>query len=110
MPKSFDIVIALDVVEHIEKNQSLDMIRQLEKIARKAVIIETPEGYVPQNIDIQGHGGDEWQTHRSSWSVEEFETMGYKTVVRDYKMQDVKRHTELEVGTDIKLIDAIKFL
>lgn len=110
MPKSFDIVIALDVVEHIEKNQSLDMIRQLEKIARKAVIIETPEGYVPQNIDIQGHGGDEWQTHRSGWSVEEFETMGYKTVVRDYKMQDVKRHTELEVGTDIKLIDAIKFL
>ena len=110
MPKSFDIVIALDVVEHIEKGQSLDMIRQLEAIARKAVIIETPEGYVPQNIDIQGHGGDEWQTHRSGWSVEDFEAMGYKTVVRDYKMQDVKRHTELEVGTDIKLIDAIKFL
>lgn len=106
--KSFDLVIALDIVEHLEKEESLDMIKQCEKIAKRGVIIETPKGYVPQNIDILGKGGHEWQTHRSGWEPEEFEKMGYQTVLRDYKMNNVKRHTDLDVHPDIVLIDAIK--
>ncbi len=110
IPKSFDLVIALDVVEHLEKEESLEMIRQCEEIARKGVIIETPKGYIPQNLDILGKGGHEWQTHRCGWEPEEFEKMGYKTVLRDYKMSNAKRHTEIDVEPDIILIDAIKFL
>lgn len=109
-PKSFDPVIAIDIIEHITKEEGFELMRQCEEIARKAVIFETPKGYVPQNIDIQGHGGDEWQTHRSGWQPEEFEERGYKTVLRDYQMSDTKRHTELEVSRDVTLIDAIKFL
>lgn len=109
-PKSFDVVIALDIVEHLEKDDSLKMIKMLEKIARKAVIIETPKGFVPQNIDILGHGGDEFQTHRCGWEVEEFNDMGYHTVVRDYVMKDIQRHTDMNVDNNIQLIDAIKFL
>lgn len=108
--KSFDLVIILDVVEHLTKEESLKLIKDCESIARKAVIIETPEGFIYQNIDILGHGGDEYQTHRSGWEVSEFNEMGYTTLIRDYKMQDVKRHTEKECGTDIKLIDAIKYV
>jgi hypothetical protein len=108
--KSFDLVIALDIIEHLEKEESLAMIEQCEKIAKKAVILETPKGFVPQNIDIQGHGADEWQTHRCGWEVEELEDLGYLVTVRDYKMANVKRHTEFDVGTDIQLIDAIKYL
>jgi hypothetical protein len=110
LPKSFDVVIALDIIEHLEKDESLDMIRQCEEIARKAVILETPKGYVPQNIDIQGHGADEWQTHRCGWEPEELEKMGYSVAIRDYKMASVKRHTEIDVDTDIQLMDAIKYL
>lgn len=108
--KSFDLVIALDVVEHLTKNESLAMIKECERIARKAVIIETPEGFIPQNIDILGHGGDEYQTHRSGWEATEFEDMGYSVILRPYQMQDVKRHTDLEVDTNITLIDAIKYV
>lgn len=110
VPKSFDIVIALDIIEHLEKEEALAMIAYCEQIAKKAVILETPKGYVPQNMDIQGHGGHEWQTHRCGWEVEELEGMGYNVVVRDYTMQNVKRHTELEVEPEIQLIDAIKFV
>lgn len=108
--KSFDIVIALDVIEHLEKEDALSMIRQCEKIAKKAVILETPKGYIPQNIDILGHGGHEWQTHRCGWEVKELEDMGYTVVVRDYTMRDVKRHTDLEVDPDVEVMDAIKFV
>ncbi len=110
-PKSFDLVLVLDVVEHLEKEQSLDMLRQAEEVARKGVVIETPRGYLPTNMDIWGHGGDEWQTHRSGWEPEEFEKLGYKTVVRDYTLQNIRRHTEItDINQNIQMIDAIKIL
>jgi predicted SAM-dependent methyltransferase len=110
VPKSFDLVIALDIIEHITKEEGIELMRQCEEIARKGVCIETPKGYVPQNMDIQGHGGDEWQTHRSGWEPEEFESRGYKVVQREYLMQDVQRHTDHAVDPHIVLLDAIKFV
>ncbi|MFH1286447.1 MAG: class I SAM-dependent methyltransferase [Candidatus Magasanikbacteria bacterium] len=108
LPNSFDMVIALDIIEHLEKEESLEMIKQCEEIAKKAVILETPRGFIPQNIDILGHGGDEFQTHRCGWEKEELEQMGYSTVVRDYEMSNVKRHTDIEVESSVQLLDAIK--
>ena len=109
-PKSFDLVLALDIIEHLEKKESLDMLRQCEVIAKKAVIIETPKGRIYQNLDITGHGGHEWQTHRCGWEVKELQDLGFKTVVRDYVMADIKRHTDKKIDTHIQLIDGIKFL
>lgn len=111
VPKSFDLVIATDIVEHLSYTDAMSVIHQCEQIARKAVIIETPLGYIPQNIDILGHGGHKYQTHRSGWEPRNFERMGYKVKCRDYKMTDVQRHTQLEKSpTDIVLIDAIKYV
>ncbi|HLD28622.1 MAG TPA: class I SAM-dependent methyltransferase [Patescibacteria group bacterium] len=110
IPNSFDLVLALDIIEHLEKNESLAMLRQCEAIAKRAVIIETPKGYIPQNIDITGYGGDEFQTHRCSWEPEELQELGYQTVLRDYKMNDIQRHTDITVDPDVKLINGIKFI
>lgn len=110
VPKSFDLVIALDIIEHLEKDESLSMIKQCEEIAKKAVILETPKGYTPQDIDIWGYGGHTYQTHRCGWEPEELEGLGYNVIVRDYMMSDVKRHTELDVDPSIQLMDAIKFV
>lgn len=111
MPKSFDLVIAIDVMEHLKKEESLDVLKQCQEIARKAIIIETPRGYLPTNIDITGHGGHQWQTHRSEWQPEEFEKIGFKTLLRDYTMQNIQRHTEiLDINPHVQMIDAIKFV
>lgn len=110
MPKSFDVVMALDVVEHLEKHEAIKLIQSMENIARKAVIIETPEGFIPQNIDIHGYGGDTYQTHRSGWEVQEFTDVGFDCFTRDYVMSDVQRHTHLSVEPNIKIIDAIKYV
>lgn len=108
VPKSFDLVIGLDIIEHLEKEESLDMIRQCEEIARKAVIFETPKGFVPQNLDILGYGGHDFQTHRCGWEPQELSDLGYEVVVRDYAMSNVQRHTEMTVDPKIQLLDAIK--
>ena len=104
---SFDIVYALDIIEHLLKSESEELMRQCKSMAKKAVVIETPNGYVPQNIDIQGFEGHEYQTHRSGWTVDELEGLGFQCVVRDYMMQDIKRHTEEVVDPHIQLIDGI---
>lgn len=110
LPKSFDVVIAMDVIEHLEKKEGFELLKQCETIARKAVVIETPLGYIPQNIDILGYGGDEWQTHRSGWIHNDFSRRGYKVKIRPYKMTKKKRHTEIKSSVDISMIDAIKYL
>ncbi|MCP3144174.1 class I SAM-dependent methyltransferase [Pyxidicoccus sp. QH1ED-7-1] len=73
-PKSFDAVIALDVIEHFEKPDGFKLLEMMESLARKRVIIFTPNGFLPQ---------DEWdsnvhQVHRSGWEVYDFELRGYR--------------------------------
>jgi len=108
--KSFDLVIGIDILEHLEKKDGFALMKQCEKIARKAVIFEVLQGFSPQNIDIWGYGGHHWQTHRSAWEMKEFTSRDYQVVLRDYMMSDVKRHTKLVVDPHVVLMDAIKFL
>lgn len=73
-PKSFDVVVALDVVEHFEKKQGLDLIKKMESIAKKKVVIFTPYGFTKQDpVD-----GNPFQKHKSGWTIAEFDRMGYK--------------------------------
>jgi SAM-dependent methyltransferase len=73
-PKSFDVVIALDVVEHFEKKDGLSLIEQMEKIAKKKVIILTPYGFTIQHPQ----DGNPFQEHKSGWNIEDFEKRGYR--------------------------------
>jgi predicted TPR repeat methyltransferase len=108
--KSYDLVLMLDIIEHLEKDESLALIETASRIAKVAVIVETPEGYIPQNIDIWGHGGDEWQTHRCGWEKAELEALGFQIVRRPYRMSNVRRHTDVEVPVDVHLLDGIKYV
>lgn len=110
LPKSFDMVLLLDIIEHIDKDEAIELIKKCENIAKVAVVIETPNGYIPQNIDILGYGGHEFQTHKCGWDISELNEMGYSTLLRNYVMSDKKRHTDIEVQREIQLIDAIKEL
>ena len=108
LPKSFDMVLLLDIVEHLEKPAAIDLIEQAEAIARRAVVIETPEGFLPQNIDILGLGGSHFQTHRCGFEVAEFKARGYDVVTRPYTLSAVKRHTTAVSPATINMLDAIK--
>jgi predicted TPR repeat methyltransferase len=73
---SFDCVVALDLVEHLEKEDGLKLIADMEKIARKKVIIFTPTGFQEQ----RAYDGNEYQIHRSGWEVDEMKNMGYRVL------------------------------
>ena len=71
---SYDCVLANDVLEHLEKKEGKKFIKTLEKIAKKKVIIFTPNGFVPQ----EPFENNPWQRHLSGWSVEEMRSRGYQ--------------------------------
>lgn len=73
-PKSFDAVIAVEVLEHLTKEEGHKLIANMERWARKKIIISTPNGYLYQTeVD-----GNLLQEHKSGWSVEELKNLGFK--------------------------------
>ncbi|MBS3145161.1 methyltransferase domain-containing protein [Candidatus Woesearchaeota archaeon] len=75
-PKSFDAVIALDVIEHLKKEQGFQLIKKMEKIAKKKTIIFTPNGFLAQ----EAYDNNKHQEHLSGWEIEELKERGYKVI------------------------------
>jgi len=74
--KSFDCVLASDLIEHLTKKEGNKLINMMEKIAKKRVIIFTPNGFVPQGE----YDSNPWQVHNSGWGVEEMRRRGYEII------------------------------
>jgi SAM-dependent methyltransferase len=71
--KSIDCVIAMEVIEHLPKEKGYQMISEMERVAIKKIIIQTPNGFFPQNqVD-----SNPYQKHMSGWSVDDFEALGF---------------------------------
>ncbi len=74
--KSFDIVMALQVLEHLNKKDALKVLTDLERIAKKQVIVSTPIGLTfHPAVD-----GNDLQLHKSGFMPEDFEKRGYKVI------------------------------
>jgi hypothetical protein len=77
-----DLVTMIDVIEHFEKDDALELLRQSESVARRRVALFTPRGHFPQSgYDAFELGGEELQRHRSSWEPEELRERGYRVIV-----------------------------
>lgn len=74
-PKSFDVVIALDVIEHLDKKLGFYVIEAMERIARHRVILLVPNGYLPQSSKKVRL--NPYMEHCSTWSVKDFLNLGY---------------------------------
>ena len=75
---SIDVSLAIDVVEHFKKNGALSLIRQIERISRKWVVIFTPNGFLPQ----ERKDNREYQLHRCGFVPTELEDIGYDIFIR----------------------------
>lgn len=77
-PKSADVVVAFDVVEHFAKDASVQLIQKMESVARKRVIILTPNGFIKQDSLVVAE--NPWMEHQCGWMPDEFLQMGYNVV------------------------------
>ena len=75
-PGQFDACIAMDVIEHVTKEDGLQLIKAMETIARKRVVFFTPSGFLPQS-----HANNEdLQEHLSGWEPSEMQGYGYEVI------------------------------
>lgn len=87
-PEEFDVVLLLDIVEHLEPGGALACIEAAERIAKYQVIVVTPDGYlvynrgVPSFTLIEGVPCVEAMEHQSGWPKSFFGGRGYKIVVQ----------------------------
>ena len=70
----FDTVAALDLIEHLTKEDGLKLMRSMEKIARRKVVIFTPSGFISQST----YDKNSLQEHLSGWEAEEMKGYGYR--------------------------------
>jgi ubiquinone/menaquinone biosynthesis C-methylase UbiE len=74
--RTFDAVIAFEVIEHLTKEEGRKLLSSMERWARKKVIISTPNGHVHQSqvmIEFNPH-----QRHMSGWDISELNQLGFK--------------------------------
>jgi len=104
--KSFEAVLCTEVVEHLEKQDSIKLILQLEIMAYRKVVITTPVGYLRElpeydkvrtskkyaacGLDIENpRYGKE---HRCGWRPCEFRRRAYRVVgANGHRFQRLRR-------------------
>ena len=91
---SFDLVFSLDFIEHLDKDVSIRVIKEMIRIAKVRVLLFTPDGFHPQHEEQAdghrlSHAEWEWQTHRSAWSVSDLEQLGFRAWATPFHLGNV---------------------
>lgn len=73
-PKSFDLVMASHVLEHLKEKDAWKVLENMEKMAKKQVIAVTPIGEHYHQLE----DGNIWQLHKSAFTPQDFIEKGYK--------------------------------
>ncbi len=72
-----DLVLLIDVLEHLARRDALKLLCRLEKKARRGVVLFSPTGQVRQGaLD-----GNRFQRHRSFWEADDWLRLGYDVEV-----------------------------
>lgn len=83
---AFDVVLLIDVLEHLTIEDGRATLAEAERIARRAIYVYTPIGLMEQDAcDAWGLGENPLQEHISGWEQEELEELGF-TLLRRKKV------------------------
>ena len=75
--KSFDVVIALDFIEHLDQDTSRAVVVHMRRICRSAVLVFTPKGFVENGDQYHDPESRYLQTHRCGWLPKDLEDLGF---------------------------------
>lgn len=95
---SFDVISIIDGIEHMDKQTGLELIPHLKRVAKKEVLLFTPQGHGGDGyLKNEPHnawgieGADHFQTHKSGWTALELKDLGFEMLD---KSEDISQHGE----------------
>lgn len=71
---AFDCLVAIEVLEHMNRKDAFLMLKELERVAAKKIILTTPNGFLPT---YAGPDDNPEEAHLSGWKVEELNDLGF---------------------------------
>lgn len=74
----YELVIAIDILEHFETADGLVLLEQCRRIARRAALVSTPKDFHAQHVPA-----NPYEDHRSVWSAGQLHDAGYREVLAD---------------------------
>lgn len=75
--ETYDVILAGEILEHIEKQASLSTLVQLREKARKALIVSVPLGEDWPQGEVLGNPAE---AHVSTWTIAELKRLGAKMI------------------------------
>jgi len=81
LEKSFDVVTAIDTIEHLEKEDGFKLLKDMEILSKKVIVFtpliwsENKEGV--ENPHLWSYG-NKYNYHKSLWNLDDFMELGYK--------------------------------
>ena len=69
--RQFDVIMALDIIEHLPKPESAELLVEMERVAKKVIVVVTPNGYWPALLAGDG------MAHLCGWFYSEMISRGY---------------------------------
>lgn len=70
--REFDTIYLIDVIEHMLRSEGAEVLAMAKALQPEQIVVFTPDGFLPQEGDAWGLGGEEWQRHRSGWVPVDF--------------------------------------
>jgi len=76
--KTFDTVFGMELIEHLPKQEGIGLLHELERVARRCVLISTPN-YPDFRGGLEGVDGfNLHENHLSYWKPGELRALGYR--------------------------------
>lgn len=76
LPVKYDVSISLDNIEHFYPEDAIDLLNWMVNNSRKQIVF-TPLG---DYIKVKEEGNTDPDTHKSGWTSEDFNRMGWATI------------------------------
>jgi SAM-dependent methyltransferase len=74
----FECVCGMDVLEHLEKASSLQLLQCCVAMATKCIMFFVPTGHCPYKTDQFGYNNEYHMTHKSTWQPTDMANLGYE--------------------------------
>ena len=86
---SFDTVIAVELIEHLTREDGVRLLTELDRITRKVAILSTPNFPALRGGGHTKLGFNEWEHHLSQWTPRDFSARGYEVLGISHKLHKI---------------------
>lgn len=72
---SFDCAVATEILEHLDKQDGLTMIKEIERVVKRKILMTTPNGFLPT---YAGPDDNPNERHLCGYTASELENLGFR--------------------------------